>query len=72
MPMNDKIGIAVYCVVCGHRKAPIGRSVPIGLYLCDRDCDGYDIAPLPGSLWPGEKESEFGYPCCDNATKPCD
>jgi len=57
----DEIGVAVYCVVCGHRKAPIGRSVPFGMYLCDHECDGYRKEPLPGQLWPGETREQFGY-----------
>ena len=57
-----RVGIAVTCTVCGQRKAPIGRSVPLEMYLCDRDCPGYRQAPSPGSLWLGETSDEFGYP----------
>lgn len=55
-------GSAVACNVCGQRKAPLGRGVPLGSYLCDRDCPGYAQTPAPGSLWPGESLAEFGYP----------
>ena len=65
-----KVGITVMCVVCGHTKKPIGRSGPLGTYYCERDtCTGYDIEPLPGSLWPGETEEEFGYPISAHGTK---
>ncbi len=66
-----KIGIAVHCIVCGMRKKPIGRSAPLATAngLCDKDCPGYESAPKPGSLWPGESEMDFGFPCSDNATK---
>lgn len=67
-----KVGIGVTCAVCGRRKAPHGRSIPMALcgYLCDGNgCRGYADAPLPGCLWPGETEGEFGYPICDNATR---
>ena len=57
-----RVGIAVACTVCGQRKAPIGRSVPLGMYLCDRDCPGYRQDPYPGSLWPNETSDDFGYP----------
>ena len=50
------------------RKKPIGRDTPLGLHLCDHECDGYYQPPLPGSLWPGERESEFGYPCGTHGT----
>jgi hypothetical protein len=65
---GDKVGVAVSCVVCGHRKAPVGRSVPVGMYLCDFECPGYDVEPRPGHLWPGESEAEFGYPVPEHAT----
>jgi hypothetical protein len=42
------------CPVCGHRKAPWGRSVPLGAYFCDRDCAAYHAEPKAGHLWPGE------------------
>jgi hypothetical protein len=67
--MSDRIGIAVYCAVCRHCKAPIGRSVPLGFFMCDDECPGYRDEPRPGSLWPGERKSEFGYPCSDDGTE---
>lgn len=66
--MSERVGIAVHCVVCHARKKPIGRSGPLGMHLCDHECPGYYQAPRPGSLWPGETESEFGYPCGDDGT----
>lgn len=44
------------CATCNRRKAPLGRSVPteMGSMLCDHDCPGYQLAPKPGHLWPGE------------------
>jgi hypothetical protein len=58
-----KVGIAVYCVSCGMRKAPVGRSVAPeqANSLCDWECDGYNKEPFAGSLWPNETEEEFGY-----------
>lgn len=64
-----RVGIVVYCTHCGLRKCPHGRSAPIGLLLCERECPGYDADPLPGCLWPGESPEEFGYECCSNATQ---
>lgn len=41
------------CAVCGRRKKPYGRySRDNG--LCDSDCEGYQMPPLAGHLWPGE------------------
>ena len=58
-----KVGIAVYCVRCGNRKAPLGRSVALEQInsLCSYECTGYFQEPFIGSLWPGETEEEFGY-----------
>ena len=44
------------CTVCGKRKAPRGRSVPLEMAnsLCDFDCSGYFAEPRPGHLWPEE------------------
>lgn len=64
-----RVGIAVYCGECGRSKAPRGRSVPMGASMCDSDCPGYHTDPLPGDLWPGETEEQFGYPIGSNATK---
>lgn len=57
-----KVGIAVYCTICRHRKKPRGRSAPLGAYLCDWECEGYNLDPQVGTLWPGETEEDFGYP----------
>jgi hypothetical protein len=62
----NKIGIAVYCGTCGQRKAPIGRSVPFAMSMCERECPGYEQEPKPGSLWPQESEEDFGYPVFSN------
>jgi hypothetical protein len=32
-------------------------------------CQGYDEPPHVGSLWPGESETEFGYPCGQAGTE---
>lgn len=47
---------APHCTVCGLRKRPRGRSVPLemGNSMCDHECTGYDQEPKPGHLWPGE------------------
>jgi hypothetical protein len=59
-----KIGIAVYCMTCGLRKAPRGRSVPVAIAngMCDTHCSGFYENPRSGDLWPGETEEEFGFP----------
>lgn len=64
-----KVGIAVYCTTCTHRKCPRGRSAPPVLVMCDRECPGYDQEPRVGDLWPGETEEDFGYPCGSEGTK---
>jgi len=58
-----KTGIAVTCTICRRTKKPIGRSAPLemGGSMCDYGCPGYSHDPLPGSLWPGETEEDFGY-----------
>lgn len=63
-----KRGIRVRCAVCAMTKKPIGRSEPMGMRFCDDDCPGYREEPYPGSLWPGETETEFGYPVGSDAT----
>lgn len=40
--------------------------------LCDDGCEGYRNAPLPGDLWPGETEEDFGYTVSVNATREAD
>ena len=63
MKAGDRAGTSPRCTVCGHRKAPIGRSVLTGVILCNSDCSGYLDVPRPDHLWPGELQSEFGYGC---------
>lgn len=61
----DREGTEPRCTTCNRIKEPIGRSVPMALSgsMCNRDCRGYEGAPLADTLWPGEKQSEFGYGC---------
>lgn len=71
---TDRVGVLVICAVCGKQKKPMGRSGPLGVDYCERyplddRCEGYDQEPLVGSLWPGEKASEFGYPCGTDGTR---
>ena len=65
-----KVGVSVRCKTCGINKAPRGRSIPFGSFLCGPDCAGFDQDPKPGDLWPGETDADFGYACGDNATEP--
>ncbi len=58
---TTKIGKRLYCTICDRQKKPIGRSAPLELNLCDRECGGYMLDPHPGSLWPNESEADFGY-----------
>ena len=58
---NNKVGISVDCVVCGKQKKPRGRDAPVSSPYCTYGCTGYQKEPLPGSLWPGESEADFGY-----------
>jgi hypothetical protein len=58
--MSDfvRLGVAVKCSVCGRAKKPIGRdSRDNG--LCDYECEGYMLDPLPDNLWPGEKTEQL-------------
>lgn len=64
-----RIGIVVRCCVCGQTKKPVGRDAPMAASYCDDECRGYRQGPLPGSLWPGETEEEFGYPVSRNGTE---
>lgn len=66
-----KVGIAVECTVCHRVKKPHGRSVPVEMAnsLCDGDCPGYGRKPLPGCLWLGETEAQFGYQICPHGWK---
>ena len=66
--LSDKRGVAVECTECRQRKSPIGRSAPLGAYLCDYECPGYYLEPIPGHLWPGESERDFGYSVPDRGT----
>jgi hypothetical protein len=69
MELNpNKFGAMVECVICGRTKQPIGRSAPSGLSLCNSECGGFYQAPLSGSLWPNESETDFGYPVSDQGT----
>jgi hypothetical protein len=70
MAARDRIGSRVYCTTCRNLKKPIGRSAPLGSWYCDDDCPGYREEPHVGSLWPGERASEFGYPVSDVGTEP--
>ena len=65
----NKIGVFVRCVTCGLMKKPVGRSAGLMAHYCDDDCAGYRDKPLPGSLWPGETEAEFGFPVGDPGTQ---
>ena len=59
----------VDCVVCGHYKAPLGRSIPLGCMMCSYDCEGYLQEPFPSQYFPGERdelgenEVAFMVPC---------
>lgn len=57
-----KVGVTVFCEVCGLPKAPLGRSMPMGSVMCDYECEGYRNPPFVGPLHPGETESDYGYP----------
>ena len=67
------IGIRVTCAICGRTKKPHGRSAPMASSYCDaNECEGYYLDPVPGCLWPGETDEDFGFPCCSAATRPLD
>ena len=61
--VDKGVGVAVYCTTCELWKKPNGRDAAaiIANSLCDRDCPGYMEEPLPGHLWPGEKQEDYGY-----------
>jgi hypothetical protein len=65
-----KRGIRVRCAACGLTKKPIGRDASMFASYCTDDCPGYDQPPHVGSLWPGETDADFGYPCGDRGTEP--
>lgn len=48
--------LPVYCTVCGKRKAPRGRSVPLEAAngYCNWECSGYTQEPKAPHLWPDE------------------
>jgi len=50
---------------------PGGRDIPavIADSYCTADCTGYLDEPRPGSLWPGETDEDYGFPCGTNATR---
>lgn len=69
-----RVGVTVTCATCGYTKKPRGRSEPLGTYYCiplwdGHGCPGYYDEPRPGSLWPGERSDEFGYPVGPDGTK---
>ncbi len=54
-PCTEKCRAQVDCKSCGKRKAPIGRSIPLGCDYCNSvECDDYRADPYPPHLWPGE------------------
>lgn len=67
--MLERVGRLVFCPLCNLPKKPHGRDVPAiaGRSHCDGDCPGYFEEPKPGCLWPGERESDYGYETCGNA-----
>lgn len=67
--LPDRVGVLVICCTCGNMKQPIGRSGPLGAMYCDNECSGYREQPYPGSLWPGELASDFGYPVGRDGTR---
>lgn len=66
---EERIGVMVRCKTCGWIKKPIGRDAPVGWYGCDDGCSGYRTDPRPGSLWPGETSTDFGYPIGTDGTE---
>ncbi len=45
------------CTVCGLRKKPWGRDVPMAAAngMCGSNCEGYAQDPQPGHFWPDEE-----------------
>ena len=69
-----RVGLLVHCSVCGDMKKPVGRSGPLGVSYCEppwegEGCEGYWRDPKPGSLWPGERSDDFGYPVGEDGTE---
>lgn len=56
MEKCGKVGEQIACVKCGKTKKPLGRSSPLEMtgMLCTDECAGYNLAPFPTDLWPGE------------------
>lgn len=52
--MSDRKLKLVRCVVCGRFKKPVGRDY-LGDGFCQHECEGYQLDPWPGTLWPGEE-----------------
>jgi hypothetical protein len=70
---ETRVGVYVTCSRCDYTKKPVGRSAPMGMHYCDMDsCEGYWQEPMPGSLWPGESEADFGYPVGKAGTTDAD
>jgi hypothetical protein len=68
-----RIGVSVQCATCGDMKKPVGRFGPLGVTYCEppwdgHGCEGYWQEPRPGSLWPGERSDDFGYPVGTDGT----
>lgn len=51
---SEKCEADARCTTCDRLKAPIGRSLPLGMYRCDSECPGYRQDPYPPHLWPHE------------------
>jgi hypothetical protein len=64
-----KRGKRIICTACEQMKQPIGRDASMFASYCNRDCPGYEQEPHVGSLWPGETDEDFGYPCDDRGTE---
>jgi hypothetical protein len=75
-PCCSRVGPAwERCGVCRRDKAPMGRSIPLGIGgYCDDRCTGYATDPWPDSLWPGERWEDslpcMGSPKCVNGLVP--
>ena len=62
---EDREGTSPECKTCGRIKVPVGRSIAMaaaGSGCTSETCQGYRDDPQPDHLFPGEKQSEFGYP----------
>ena len=66
---KNKVGVSVWCGTCGRMKKPFGRDAPVSSSYCAYGCTGYEKEPLPGSLWPGESEHDFGYAVGQNGVE---